>query len=105
MEGMTTNHDPSAEIQKREELDESWQRGFDWVEEKLGARIVSFERQARWRPAFFLGRPGRPSVSGAPRTWPPNWAVSGVVSTSCRAAVGWASPSACSLPVSRPSPR
>jgi aminoglycoside phosphotransferase (APT) family kinase protein len=43
-----------AEAQSRSDLDASWQRAFDWIERELGARIVSFERQARWRPAFFL---------------------------------------------------
>jgi hypothetical protein len=42
------------ETATRADLDLEWQRGFDWVEKTLGARIVSFERQARWRPAFFL---------------------------------------------------
>lgn len=52
---MTKNQgDEGSKQDSRAELDESWQRGFDWVEKKLGARIVSFERQARWRPAFFL---------------------------------------------------
>jgi len=50
-----SNTDEDAQgSQSRADLDESWQRGFDWVEKELGARIVSFERQARWRPAFFL---------------------------------------------------
>lgn len=48
----------SAEATKgdaaRRDLDEIWQRAFDWVETELGAKIVSFERQPRWRPAFFL---------------------------------------------------
>jgi len=55
---MTTDNretrDEGVDTQQRADLDENWQRGFDWVERELGARIVSFERQARWRPAFFL---------------------------------------------------
>jgi len=51
---MTKSQDDEQEAQSRADLDESWQRGFDWIEKELGARIVSFERQARWRPAFFL---------------------------------------------------
>lgn len=31
-----------------------WQQAFDWIEETVGGRIRHFERQARWRPAFFL---------------------------------------------------
>jgi hypothetical protein len=59
---MTTSQDDGQETQSRADLDETWQRGFDWVEQQLGARIVSFERQARWRPAFFLelDRDGEP---------------------------------------------
>jgi len=36
------------------ELDEAWRRGFAWVEETLGGRLVSVERQERWRPSWFL---------------------------------------------------
>ena len=35
------------------ELDEAWRRGFAWVEETLGGRLVSVERQERWRPSWF----------------------------------------------------
>ena len=31
-----------------------WQRAFGWIEGELGGRIVRAERQARWRPAWFL---------------------------------------------------
>lgn len=31
-----------------------WQRAFAYVEEKVGGRVVAAERQARWRPAWFL---------------------------------------------------
>lgn len=31
-----------------------WKRAFGWIEENLGGRIVRWERQPRWRPAFFL---------------------------------------------------
>jgi hypothetical protein len=51
---MTKEQSDAATETSRADLDESWQRGFDWIEKQLSARIVSFERQARWRPAFFL---------------------------------------------------
>jgi hypothetical protein len=54
MEDMAAKNDEGQVLQNRKKLEEAWRRAFDWVEEKLGARIVSFERQARWRPAFFL---------------------------------------------------
>ena len=38
----------------REALPSEWKRAFDWVERELGGRITRFERQARWRPAWFL---------------------------------------------------
>jgi aminoglycoside phosphotransferase (APT) family kinase protein len=38
----------------RGQLSERWQRAFDYVEAQLGGRVVSAERQARWRPAWFL---------------------------------------------------
>ncbi len=47
-------NDAQQAAPRREDLDEDWQRGFDWVESTLGGRIVSFERQARWRPAYFV---------------------------------------------------
>lgn len=31
-----------------------WKRAFGWIETELGGRIVRAERQARWRPAWFL---------------------------------------------------
>ena len=37
----------------RSALEPEWQRAFDWIERELGIRIHSFDRQARWRPAFF----------------------------------------------------
>jgi hypothetical protein len=33
---------------------EPWSKAFDWIEANLGGRILSFERQPRWRPAFYL---------------------------------------------------
>jgi len=38
-----------------------WDRAFAWIEASLGGRITNFERQPRWRPAFFidLERDGR----------------------------------------------
>ncbi len=38
----------------RTRLSVPWQRAFDYVEERVGGRIVAGERQARWRPAWFL---------------------------------------------------
>jgi hypothetical protein len=38
----------------RETLDESWQRGFAWIEQQLGGTLVSWDPQLRWRPAWFL---------------------------------------------------
>jgi aminoglycoside phosphotransferase (APT) family kinase protein len=35
-------------------LPPEWRRAFSWLETKLGGRIVRAERQARWRPAWFL---------------------------------------------------
>ncbi len=43
-----------ADPNDRASLSERWQRGFDWLERELGGRIVRFERQPRWRPAFDL---------------------------------------------------
>jgi len=37
-----------------ETLSAPWPRLFAWVEEVTGGRIVSWRRQARWRPAWFL---------------------------------------------------
>ena len=39
---------------RREDLDLEWQQAFAWVEKELGGEIVAFERQPRWRPAFFV---------------------------------------------------
>jgi len=38
----------------RSSLSATWQRGFEWVERELGGTIVGWERQERWRPAWFL---------------------------------------------------
>ena len=38
----------------RSTLDPEWQRAFDFVEARVGGRIIDAERQARWRPAWFL---------------------------------------------------
>lgn len=51
---MSPDADHASDESTRNRLEPEWQRGFDWVEQLLGARIVSFERQARWRPAFFV---------------------------------------------------
>ncbi len=37
----------------RAALEPEWQRAFDWIKRELGIRIHAFERQARWRPAYF----------------------------------------------------
>jgi len=39
---------------ERSELSPEWQRAFGYVEQRVGGRIVGAERQARWRPAWFL---------------------------------------------------
>jgi aminoglycoside phosphotransferase (APT) family kinase protein len=44
----------AREADRREALAEEWQRAFAWIEQTLGGRIVAFERQERWRPAWFL---------------------------------------------------
>ncbi len=31
-----------------------WQQAFDWIEANVGGRIRHYERQPRWRPAFYL---------------------------------------------------
>ena len=46
-----TNGDVRA---ARAALEAPWQRAFAWVEAELGGEIVAFERQTRWRPAFFV---------------------------------------------------
>ena len=51
---MAHKTDSNGTATLREDLEAVWQRGFDWVEQALSARIVSFERQPRWRPAFFV---------------------------------------------------
>lgn len=45
---------PADAGQRRDALDPEWQRAFAWVEKELGGEIVAFERQPRWRPAFFV---------------------------------------------------
>lgn len=54
IDGMTQDTNQTQGSNARGALDAEWQRAFDWVERELGVRIVSFERQARWRPAFFI---------------------------------------------------
>ncbi len=53
-----TPRDPSdyspSNPQPRDALEPEWQRAFEWVEGELGVSIWSFERQPRWRPAFFV---------------------------------------------------
>ncbi|MBY0401569.1 phosphotransferase family protein [Myxococcota bacterium] len=52
---MTRNLDARTAnaVTDRSTLEPEWQRAFDWIERQLGIRIHSFDRQARWRPAFF----------------------------------------------------
>jgi aminoglycoside phosphotransferase (APT) family kinase protein len=38
----------------RSQLAPEWQRAFDWIERRLGGRLVRWERHNRWRPAWFL---------------------------------------------------
>ncbi|HEB87971.1 MAG TPA: phosphotransferase family protein [Deltaproteobacteria bacterium] len=51
---MVSEPDPIGGADPRQALEEDWRRAFDWIEAELSARIVAFERQPRWRPAFFL---------------------------------------------------
>lgn len=51
---MAQDTDSQAGAPRREDLEPEWQRAFAWVEKELNAKIVSFERQPRWRPAFFV---------------------------------------------------
>ena len=51
---MTDQADSANAASARDQLDPEFQRAFAWVEKELGAEIVSFERQPRWRPAFFV---------------------------------------------------
>jgi hypothetical protein len=37
-----------------EELPAEWQQAFRWVERTVGGPVVRWERQPRWRPAWFL---------------------------------------------------
>ena len=38
----------------RESLAPEWHPAFEWVERKLGGRVVRYERHPRWRPAWYL---------------------------------------------------
>lgn len=49
-----SNDNSQAAAQSREELDPEWRGVFEWVEKELSVEIRSFERQPRWRPAFFV---------------------------------------------------
>lgn len=49
-----SNDNSQAAAQSREELDPEWRGVFEWVEKELSVEIQSFERQPRWRPAFFV---------------------------------------------------
>lgn len=41
-------------IPTKDKPGEPWSKAFDWIEANVGGRITNFERQARWRPAFYL---------------------------------------------------
>jgi hypothetical protein len=51
---MTQDPDATLKTSRRDDLESEWQRAFAWVEQELGCEIVSYERQPRWRPAFFV---------------------------------------------------
>lgn len=36
------------------ELTPEWEKAFAWIEREIGGRVVRAQRQARWRPAWFL---------------------------------------------------
>lgn len=46
--------DARARDAAREALPPEWQRAFAWVEATTGGRLLRFERQPRWRPAWNL---------------------------------------------------
>lgn len=48
---MTEKSETATQLPK---LSPKWQRAFAWVENCVGGRIVRAQRQARWRPAWFL---------------------------------------------------
>ena len=52
---MTRNIDATTKSYEtdRSTLEPAWQRCFEWIERELGIRIHSFERQPRWRPAYY----------------------------------------------------
>jgi hypothetical protein len=66
-------------VSELDELPEEWRGAFAWIERELGGRIARAERQARWRPAWFLDlerggetlplyfRGGRPEMGEAGR--------------------------------------
>ncbi|MBW2401508.1 MAG: phosphotransferase family protein [Deltaproteobacteria bacterium] len=35
-------------------LTPEWEKAFGWIEREIGGRVVRAQRQARWRPAWFL---------------------------------------------------
>ena len=41
-------------VARLEDLEPEWQRAFEWVGRAIGGRVVRWERQPRWRPAWFL---------------------------------------------------
>jgi hypothetical protein len=46
--------EPGDPRSDRQSLPAEWQRGFEWAERTLGGRLVRWESQPRWRPAWFL---------------------------------------------------
>ena len=41
---------------KNDRMEEPWPKAFEWVESHMRGTIVSYERHAWWRPAWFLER-------------------------------------------------
>ncbi|MGI9591770.1 MAG: phosphotransferase [Myxococcota bacterium] len=44
----------STNTMDRSALAADWQRGFAWAEKTVGGRLVRWQAQPRWRPAWFL---------------------------------------------------
>ncbi len=49
-----STQEPTGPVRGVEDLTPEWRRAFAWVEQTVGGRVVRAERQARWRPAWFL---------------------------------------------------
>lgn len=35
-------------------LSDPWPRAFEWIERTMAGEVVSFRRQAHWRPTWFI---------------------------------------------------